>query len=86
MYVCVCVCGPADAGQCGLQPVKGGADNVHEGGFDAVAELHVGVGSTQLLRRLQGESQLGGASSGKRQLLRVFLQVLQAWRRNHSRF
>lgn len=44
--------------------MKCGADDVHEGGFDAVAELDVGVGSTQILRCRLSQQQLGGASSG----------------------
>ena len=32
-----------------LQSLEAGADDVHEGGLHAVAELHVGVGPAQLL-------------------------------------
>ena len=58
--------------------MQAGADDVHEGGLDAVAELHVRVGSPQLLCRPLGQAQLGGP--GALHLLGLLLQVLKAWR------
>lgn len=60
--------------------MKGGADDVHERSFHAVAQLDVGVGPAQLLCRPLRQSQLGRSSPCGRGLLRLLLQILQTWK------